>query len=120
MENVKSEFYKENYFGKPSFSRNELLTRDDLNNFKCQMLFEIKNLLKEFAGHATKKWIKSKEVRKLLNISPGTLQNLRNSGTIPFSKLGGSILYDPEWIQKVIESKRVSGGNCGYNEQKQQ
>jgi hypothetical protein len=44
---------------------------------------------------------------KMLQISPGTLQNLRINGTLPFSKMGGIIYYDIEDIQKVMIKNRV-------------
>jgi len=62
-------------------------------------------LLKELGGQPTKKWLKSKEVRKLFNISPGTLQNLRAKGTLPFTRVGGVIYYDAQDIQRILEPK---------------
>lgn len=50
-----------------------------------------------------KKWLKSIEVRKLLNISPGTLQNLRINGTLRFTKIGGMLYYKLEDIHKLLE-----------------
>jgi hypothetical protein len=75
----------------------------DLNHFKRQLLVEIKNLLKEYAGQPTKKWLKSKDVMTLLHISPATLQTFRDNGTVPFKK-GGIIIYDSLSIQKILES----------------
>jgi hypothetical protein len=37
----------------------------------------------------SKQWLKSVDVRKMLNISPGTLQNLRINGTLRYTKIGG-------------------------------
>lgn len=54
----------------------------------------------------TKKWLKSPDVRKLLNISAGTLQNLRVNKTIPFTKIGGVIFYDSDDIQKMLQSRK--------------
>jgi hypothetical protein len=42
-----------------------------------------------------------------LQISPGTLQNLRINGTLPYTKIGGIIYYDAAEIQKVMEENRV-------------
>jgi hypothetical protein len=106
MDNVKNE--KKNYFEKPRVYREQLLTTDDLNDFKRQLLFEIKSLLKEHVGAPSKKYLKSKDVRKLLNISPGTLQNLRVNGTLPFSKIGGVIYHDADDIQQMLQSKTRS------------
>ena len=106
MEKVMNE--KKNYFEKPRIYREQLLTLDDLNDFKRQMLFEIKNLLKEHVGEPSKKYLKSKDVRKLLNISPGTLQNLRVNGTLPFKRIGGVIYHDSADIQRMLETRNPS------------
>jgi len=47
---------------------------------------------------------------ELLQVSPGTLQNLRINGTLPYTKVGGIIYYDTEEIQKVMEANRVHHG----------
>jgi hypothetical protein len=39
----------------------------------------------------------------MLGISPGTLQNLRVNGTLPYTKVGGVVYYAYEDILKVIE-----------------
>ena len=44
---------------------------------------------------------------ELLQVSPGTLQNLRINGTIPYSKIGGVIIYDAAEINNVILENRV-------------
>ncbi|TAJ13744.1 DNA-binding protein [Marinilabiliaceae bacterium JC017] len=85
----------------------EIITTDDLREFKMDLLSEIEKLLKSHAGNQTKKWLKSYEVRKLLNISPGTLQNLRVNGTLPFTKIGGVIYYDYADIHDMIESNKI-------------
>ncbi len=55
----------------------QIITTDDLREFKIELLDEISKLLEESKELKPKKWLKSTEVRKLLNISPGTLQTLR-------------------------------------------
>ncbi len=84
----------------------EIVTTDDLREFKIELLREIKQILAVHRGQLSKKWIKSKEVRKLLEISPGTLQNLRINGTLPFTKIGGVIYYDCEDINKMMEENQ--------------
>lgn len=44
----------------------EVITTDDLREFKIELLEDLKRLLKEHSGQPTKKWLKSYEVRKLL------------------------------------------------------
>ena len=55
-----------------------------------------------------KKWLKSNEVRELLGISPGTLQNLRINGTLPYTKIGGVLYYDQREIMEVLERNKVN------------
>jgi hypothetical protein len=79
----------------------EFITKDDLRRLE-NLLYEIKGLIKP--GQAqSKQWLKSYEVRKLLNISPGTLQNLRVNRTLRYTKIGGLLYYKLEDIEKLLE-----------------
>lgn len=83
----------------------EVLTKDDLNQFKTELFAEISQLLSATPQNK-QKWLKSKEVLELLTISPGTLQNLRINGTLTFTKIGGTIYYDHEDINKLLERNK--------------
>tara|TARA_R110000868_G_scaffold410694_1_gene699934 strand:+ start:2464 stop:2697 length:234 start_codon:yes stop_codon:yes gene_type:complete len=72
-----------------------------------ELLDDIKKLLNNRSGQVSKKWLKSPEVRELLGISPGTLQNLRINGTLPYTKVGGVLYYDYSEIMQVLEKNRV-------------
>ncbi|WP_068472294.1 helix-turn-helix domain-containing protein [Saccharicrinis aurantiacus] len=93
----------------------EVITTDDLREFKIELLDEIKKLLKLNASGTEKKWLKSYEVKELLNISPGTLQHLRVSGILPYTKIGGTIYYDHSEIQKILADNK-SGNYPANNE----
>jgi len=84
-----------------------IITTEDLLEFKMELLDGIKQLLKNQSGQVTKKWLKSPEVRELLGISPGTLQNLRINGTLPYTKVGGVLYYDYQEIMQVLEKNKV-------------
>ncbi|KAA1245787.1 helix-turn-helix domain-containing protein [Aquimarina sp. RZ0] len=84
-----------------------IITTEDLYEFKLELLEEIKILLQDKPSIRSKKYLKSAEVMELLKISPGTLQNLRINGTLPYSKVGGIIIYDQDEITKVIEENRI-------------
>src|SRR5580692_677948 len=81
----------------------EILTKEDLRNFKSELLQEIKALLQPQGQGQNKKWLKSQEVRKMLNISPGTLQNLRINGTLRYTKIGSMLYYKLEDINTLLE-----------------
>ncbi len=84
-----------------------ILTIEDLQDFKKELLQELKKLFPNNQSGNQKKWLKSTEVRKLLSISPGTLQNLRINGTLPYSRMGGVIYYDHDEIQKILTNSRI-------------
>jgi len=63
-----------------------IITTDDLMDFKLELLDDIKKLLSKQAQGKLKKYLKSSELMDLLQISPGTLQNLRIKGTLPYTK----------------------------------
>ena len=84
----------------------EIITKDDLEQFKGELLKEIRIMIvSSKISEGTKTWLKGIEVRKLLRISTGTLQNMRLNGTLPFSKIGGLLYYKYEDILKLMEGK---------------
>ncbi len=84
-----------------------ILTNDDLREFKMELLDDIKNLLTKESKGKLKRYLKSSEVMDMLQVSPGTLQNLRINGTLPYTKIGGIIYYDAEEIQDILTANRV-------------
>lgn len=70
----------------------EILTKEELNKFKSELIQEIKQTIKSDDAQP-KQWLRSSEVRALLKISSGTLQNLRIKGILPYEKLGGIFYY---------------------------
>lgn len=84
-----------------------IITPEDLQAFKNELLEELQKLITQRHTTPARKWLKSHEVRRLLLVSPGTLQNLRVNGTLPFTKIGGVIFYDYDDIQKMVESRKT-------------
>lgn len=90
--------------GYPKVHPYQLITGQDLERFRQRLVVELTDIIKAQLHITPKKWLKSHEVRKLLKISPGTLQHLKNTGEIPFSKIGGSHYYDYEKIQQLLKA----------------
>jgi hypothetical protein len=84
----------------------EVITKEDLNEFRSELLNEIKSIINE-APQKKQKWLKSNEVRELLQISNGTLQTLRINGNLTFSKVGGTIYYDNDDIDKLMNRNKT-------------
>ncbi len=89
--------------------RDQLLTVSDLITFKEQLLNEIKDILAQQPPppppKLEKQWLKAFEIKKLLRLSSGKLQYLRDKGVIPFKKLGNVTYYDLEKIQDLMENE---------------
>lgn len=83
----------------------ELLT--SFNSFVAQM--------KEMASRGNDKklgdWLDNQEVCQILNISPRTLQTLRDNGTLAFSQINHKVYYKPEDVKRiftVVEDRKKS------------
>ena len=93
----------------------ELLT--SFNSFVSQM--------KEMAGRGTNKglgeWLDNQDVCQILNISPRTLQTLRQNGTLGYSQIEHKIYYKPEDVERIIplvESRKMDVHSYGRNQWK--
>ncbi|MDE3235475.1 MAG: helix-turn-helix domain-containing protein [Bacteroidota bacterium] len=83
-----------------------IITQEDLLEFRIKLLEDIRNLLHTKPAKP-KQWLKSSEVRKLLQISPGTLQNLRINGTLSYTKIGSIIYYNYDDIEALLEGTKA-------------
>lgn len=79
----------------------------DLQQLKLELLREIKKLSGVQPSLPPRPWLKSHEVRRLLKISHGTLQHLRDSGQLKFSKVGGIMFYEVRDVEKMIEASHA-------------
>ena len=87
-----------------------ILTAEDLQTFKIELFDELKKLIvppqQEVQKTEETKWLKSHQVQRMLGISPGTLQNLRINGTVPYTKIGGVIFYSLEDINTILQKNK--------------
>lgn len=81
----------------------EFITKQDLYNLKTEILSEIKAL--GLSPTQEKEWLKSSDVQKILNCSAGTLQNLRISGRLPFTKVCGTIYYRRSDVTAMLNAR---------------
>ncbi|WP_276372934.1 helix-turn-helix domain-containing protein [Chryseolinea sp. H1M3-3] len=84
----------------------EVITNEDLQKFRLQLLEDLKAFMQP-SQHA-KEWLKSSEVRKMLGISHGTLQNLRIKNVLPYQKIGGLMFYKYDDIIALLEANKNS------------
>jgi len=86
----------------PKPSSPQLVSSDDLEQFRIKLLMDIKKMLDGHLNKTSKRWLKSNEVKKLPGISAGTLQALRNNRKIPFTRIGRLIFYDAAEIDNIL------------------
>lgn len=82
----------------------EFITKQDLDLAKGEIIDIVKSLTN---NTKPKQWLRSKEVKEKLNISNGTLQNMRINRTIPYSFLGPTIYYDSNEIDKILNDNKI-------------
>lgn len=80
----------------------ELITKDDLEQFRQTMLQDLKLLLTK-RTEEPQKYLKSYQVKNMLKISGGTLHTLRANGTLKFTRIGHIIYYNYEDIMQLMD-----------------
>jgi len=83
--------------------RLEVVTKEDLQVFRMQLLEDLKQLLAQQVSQSTKKWLKSAEVREMLSLSAGKLQNLRITGKLSYTKVGSVMYYRFDDVRRLLE-----------------
>jgi len=87
----------------------EIVTKEDLRQFGLLLLDNMRFIIKEASHDNTTlsqpEWIKSKAVRKLLDISAGSVQNIRMTQKIRFKKVLGSYYYNKEDLLKLFKDE---------------
>jgi hypothetical protein len=91
----------------PVINRDQLLTIGDLESFKADLLREIAGLLQTKSPSSVKQWLRTSEVREMLGVSPGTLQTLRISRKVSFTKIGSIVFYKYEDVMALLEKNCV-------------
>ncbi|UPZ16188.1 DNA-binding protein [Flavobacterium humidisoli] len=85
---------------------NDSVTKDDLRQFGLLLLNDIRKMIDESQTSEKEsldpEWLKSRVVRKLMDMSAGSLQNLRVTGKVRFKKVLGSYYYNKTDLKKLF------------------
>ncbi len=88
----------------------EILTKEDLQILRFQLLDDLKKMISRSEEKQEKlEWLKSREVRELLKVSPGTLQNLRVSGKLNPVKIQGMWYYKLAEVNALFKNEDEYG-----------
>lgn len=84
----------------------EILTKEDLQKLREEIINDLKELLQV---REQKKWLRTRDVIKILQCSPNSVQNLRIRGQLPYTKVGGVIYYLATDLEKMMVQNMSQG-----------
>ena len=88
---------------------NDNLTKDDLRQFGLLLVEQFKQIIEnnknKEEGGLNPEWLKSRVVRKLMDMSSASLQNLRITGKVRFKKVLGSYYYSKSDLMNLFSDK---------------
>ena len=84
----------------------DLLTKNDFINLKEDIITEVKKFLK--INEQEEVWLKASEVKRILGCSGGTLMNLKASGRLPCSKVGGRLYFKKSDLDLLFSMNTVA------------
>jgi len=95
----------------------EGVTKEDLRQFGQLLLGTIRKMLDAVTAteqeNVHPEWLKSRVVRKMLDISPGSLQNLRVTGKVRYKKVLGSYYYNKADLLQLFHDQQKDNGKGG-------
>ncbi len=75
-----------------------------IQNFISQKLSE-ENKIQD---NISPTYLRSREIRKLLNVSENKLRSMRDNGEIPFSFIGSTYYYPKEEILEILKKNTIN------------
>ena len=89
---------------------NDNLTKDDLRQFGLLLVEQFKQIIEnnknKEEGGLNPEWLKSRVVRKLMDMSSASLQNLRITGKVRFKKVLGSYYYSKSDLMNLFNNEK--------------
>lgn len=60
-------------------------------------------LLEKQGGKSLNGWMDNQEVCRQFNVSPRTLQTLRDNGALAYSQINHKVFYKPEDVMRIVK-----------------
>lgn len=93
------------------------VTKEDLRQFGLVLIDKIRSMVevsKPREEPVEVGWLKARVVRKMLDISAGSLQNLRITGKVRFKKVLGSYYYSKADLMQLFNDEQQHDGITGF------
>jgi len=83
----------------------DTITKDDLRQFGLKLMDDIRAMIKDLNSKNDQdtEWLKGRVVRKLMDMSAGSLQSLRITGKVRFKKILGTYYYNRIDLQNLFK-----------------
>ncbi|MCW4467669.1 DNA-binding protein [Flavobacterium sp. MFBS3-15] len=85
------------------------VTKEDLRQFGMLLIGTIRKMIEGSkqaeTGEVEVEWLKARVVRKMLDISAASLQNLRITGKVRFKKVLGSYYYNKNDLLQLFNNE---------------
>jgi hypothetical protein len=93
-----------------------LYEAEDLKQILEELLAKLKNeLVKDVeskilrkTGILDYKLLRNKDLKKILSVSDSTIENIRNSQSLPYTKILGTYYYHPEDVNAMLEKNKLN------------
>lgn len=82
-----------------------------LSEFKDSIVKEIVAKIPKESGMMEYKLLKNKDLKKQLSISDSTIENLRNSGQLNYTKVLGTYYYYQSDVNQMLEKNKTQFKN---------
>jgi hypothetical protein len=74
---------------------------------------DLQQVLQKRSERLAAEWIESREVMAILKISKRTLQNLRDNGLLPYSRVNGKFYYKSSDLVALLETNYINKKTIG-------
>lgn len=91
----------------------EKKTFDEMSEKFDRFVDRVEEICQRYGDKGMGEWLDNQDVCRMLNISPRTLQTLRDNGTLAYSRINYKIYYKPRDVRRilpVVEDKRKEAG----------
>lgn len=89
---------------------NDNITKDDLRQFGMLLVEQLRQIIENNKNKEDDplhpEWLKSRVVRKLMDMSAASLQNLRITGKVRFKKVLGSYYYNKTDLMNLFNNTK--------------
>ncbi len=89
----------------PTMSSMKLLIEPIFDRLKNIELAINSKILKE---SVSKKYYRNADLKSLFGLSPNTIIKYRETGVIPFTRLGDVYLYEATLIERILDNNKIS------------